>query len=83
MRRLTNRITDALKQYFPQALEWFRDEDTVVFCDFLARWPTLKQAQRTRKARLCAFFHEHNVRYRHIVEQRVQSIMAASPLTTY
>ena len=27
------------------------------------------------------FFHEHNVRYRHIVEQRVQSIMAASPLT--
>ena len=25
MRRLTNRITNALKQYFPQALDWFQD----------------------------------------------------------
>ena len=59
-----------------------KDKDTLVFCDFVTRWPTLKQAQRARKARLCTFFHEHNVRYRHIVEQRVQSIMAASSLTT-
>lgn len=81
VRRVTNRMTAALKEYFPQALEWFKDKDTLVFCDFLSRWPTLKQAQRARKARLQAFFHEHNVRYRHIVEQRVQSIMAASPLT--
>ncbi|MEA3153822.1 MAG: hypothetical protein QOK44_1411 [Betaproteobacteria bacterium] len=81
VRRVTNRMTAALKEYFPQVLEWFKDKDTVVFCDFVTRWPTLKQAQRARKARLCAFFHEHNVRYRHIVEQRVQSIMAASSLT--
>ena len=47
--RITNRLTDALKQYFPQVLDWFRDKNTVVFCDFLTRWPTLKQAQRARK----------------------------------
>src|SRR5688572_11841848 len=82
VRRTTNRMGAALKEYFPQVLEWFKDKDTFVFCDFVTRWPTLKQAQRARKARLCAFFHEHNVRYAHIVEQRVQSIMAASPLTT-
>ena len=82
VRRVTNRMGAALKEYFPQVLEWFKDKDTFVFCDFVSRWPTLKQAQRARKARLCAFFHEHNVRYGHIVEQRVQSIMAASPLTT-
>src|SRR5688500_13630663 len=81
VRRITNRMSAALKEYFAQALEWFKDKDTLVFCDFISRWPTLKQAQRARKARLCAFFHEHNVRYRHIVEQRVQSIMVASPLT--
>jgi transposase len=81
VRRVTNRMSAALKDYFPQVLEWFKDKDTLVFCDFVSRWPTLKQAQRARKARLCAFFHEHNVRYKHIVEQRVQSIMAASPLT--
>lgn len=81
VRRVTNRMTAALKEYFPQAVEWFKDKDTFVFCDFVSRWPTLKQAQRARKSRLCAFFHEHNVRYGHIVERRVQSIMAALPLT--
>jgi transposase len=79
--RLTNRITAALKQYFPQVLEWFEDKNTLVFCDFLSRWPTLKHAQRARKARLTAFFHEHNVRYPHIVEQRIQAIACATALT--
>jgi transposase len=81
VRRLTNRITNALKQYFPQPLEWFKDKDTLVFCDFLTHWPTLKQAQRARKARLSAFFFQHNVRYPHIVEQRISAIMSATALT--
>jgi transposase len=82
VRRITNRITDALKQYFPQALDWFHDKDTVMFCDFLTRWPTLKQAQRARPARLRAFFQEHNLRYPHIIEQRIQAIAATSALTS-
>jgi transposase len=81
VRRITNRITDALKQYFPQALDCFEDKDTLVFCDFLTHWPTLKQAQRARKARLSAFFREHNVRYPHIVERRIQAILTATVLT--
>jgi transposase len=80
--RITNRLTDALKQYFPQVLDWFKDKNTVVFCDFLTRWPTLKQAQRARKTRLTAFFHEHNLRYPKIIEQRVQAILGATALTT-
>jgi transposase len=48
--RFTNRLTNALKQYYPQALEWFDDIDTVLFCDFLTRWPTLPAVRRaTRK----------------------------------
>jgi transposase len=39
--RLTNRITDALKAYFPQVLEWFPDKEAAIFTDFLERWPTL------------------------------------------
>jgi transposase len=78
---ITNRLSAALKEYFPQVLEWFQDKDTLVFCDFLSRWPTLKQAQRARKARLSAFFHEHNVRYPKVIEQRVQAIVTASELT--
>jgi hypothetical protein len=82
VRRITNRLSSALKEYFPQVLDWFKDKDTLVFCDFVSRWPTLKQAQRARKARLCAFFREHNVRYPNVIEKRVQAIVAASPLTT-
>jgi transposase len=80
--RITNRLSAALKEYFPQVLDWFKDKDTLVFCDFVTRWPTLRQAQRARKARLRAFFHEHNVRYPNVIEKRVQAIVAASPLTT-
>jgi transposase len=80
--RLVNRITWALKQYFPQVLEWFEDKSTLVFCDFLTRWPTLTHAQRARKARLTAFFYAHNVRYPHIIEQRLKGIASATALTT-
>jgi len=79
--RITNRLIYALKQYFPQALKWFKDKDTVVFCDFLSRWPTLKQAKHARRATLEAFFREHNVRYPHIIEERLQAIKTATPLT--
>ena len=51
------------------------------FRRILSLWPTLKQAQRARKARLSAFFHQHNVRYPHIVEARIKAIKAASALT--
>ena len=78
---ITNRLIYALKQYFPQAVEWFKDKDTVVFCDFLSRWPTLKQAKHTRRATLEVFFREHNVRYPHIIEERLQAIKTATPLT--
>ncbi len=79
--RITNRLTYALKQYFPQALQWFKDKDTAVFCDFLSRWPTLKQAQHARKATLKAFFQEHNVRYPNIIEERTRAIKTATSLT--
>ena len=79
--RITNRLIYALKQYFPQAVEWFKDKDTVVFCDFLSRWPTLKQAKHARRATLEVFFREHNVRYPHIIEERLQAIKTATPLT--
>jgi transposase len=79
--RITNRLGDALKQYFPQVLQWFQDKDTLLFCDFLSRWPTPKQAKRARKATLEAFFREHNVRYPNLVEKRLCAIKSATPLT--
>jgi hypothetical protein len=54
--RLTNRITDALKHYFPQVLDWFEDKDTTVFCTFLERYPSLAFAQAAAKEELEQFF---------------------------
>jgi len=79
--RFTNRLRNALKQYYPQALDWFADSDTFVFCDFLTRWPTLLQVKRARRASLEAFFSEHNVRFPKLIEERINSIKAAAPLT--
>jgi hypothetical protein len=69
-----------LKQYYPQALDWFADSDTIVFCDFLTRWPTLTQVKRARKASLETFFKEHNVRFHKLIEERICSIKAVAPL---
>ena len=60
-RRLTNRLRDALKQYYPQALDWFDHIDTRLFCDFIRRWSTPVQVRRARRATLETFFHEHHV----------------------
>jgi len=79
--RYTNRLGNALKQYYPQALQWFEQRDTVVFCDFLSRWPTLIQVKRARKATLTTFFKAHNVRFERVIEARLCAIKSASPLT--
>jgi len=79
--RFTNRLVSALKQYFPQALDWFEERDTPLFCDFLTRWPTLTQVKRARQASLEAFFHDHHVRFPKLIEERIRAIRAATPLT--
>jgi len=79
--RFVNRLCNTLKQYFPQALNWFEQRDTLLFCDFLTRWPTLMQVKRARQASLEAFFQAHNVRFAKVIEARIRAIKAATPLT--
>jgi transposase len=80
--RLTNRLTSALKNYFPQVLQWFDEKDTSLFCDFLSRWPTLKAAQLARRSTLEAFFRAHHVRSADLIATRLQAIKSATALTT-
>ena len=79
--RITNRLGSTLKEYFPQALDWFEDRDTVLFCDFLQRWPSLKHAKRARQATLRAFFAAHNLRRASLIEERIHGIRSATALT--
>jgi transposase len=80
--RITNRLRNALKQYYPQALEWFDRIDTPLFCDFIRRWPSLTQARRARRATLERFFREHNMNRKALLERRIKAIKSAMPLTT-
>jgi transposase len=80
--RLTNRITAALKGYFPQVLDWFRDKEAAVFADFVERWPTLQSAQRAREETLVDFFRAHNVRYQSAIDRRIDAVRAEQPLTS-
>jgi len=80
--RLTNRLRNALKQYYPQALEWFDHIDTRLFCDFIRRWPSAPQARRARKATLEKFFRTHNMNRKPLLEKRITAIKLAVPLTT-
>src|ERR671922_1212964 len=75
--RLTNRLTSALKNYFPQVLQWFQEKDTRIFCDFLNRWPTLKAAQLARRSTLENFFRAHHVRTADLIAPRLQALKSA------
>jgi transposase len=78
---LTNSITTTLKNYYPQALDWFNEKDTHIFCDFVIKWPSLPQAKRARKKTLIEFFNAHNARYTQVNQQRIDAIKAAVALT--
>ena len=79
--RITNRLRNTLKQYYPQPLEWFGRIDTLLFCDFIRRWPSLIQARRARRATLEKFFREHNMNRKALLERRIKAIKLAMPLT--
>jgi transposase len=79
--RVANRLGHALKAYYPQAFEWFREKNTVLFCDFLTEWPTLQQLKRARVSRVRRFFQSHNMRREAVIERRLEAIKTSLPLT--
>ena len=78
---LSNKITATLKNYYPQPLEWFGEKDTIIFCDFIHKWPSLSKVQKAKKQTLLNFLREHNSHYPDINEARIIKIKNAMPLT--
>lgn len=69
--RLTNRLTACLKNYYPQVLDWYRDKDTVVFCEFIRQWPSLADVQTESEETLLQFFTSHHSHYKRRNKQRI------------
>jgi len=80
-RRTVNRLNHALKQYYPQVIDWFREKNTMLFLDFLTEWPTLQQLKRARATRVTRFFETHNMRRKSVIERRLKAIKESMPLT--
>jgi transposase len=75
----SNRLTNHLKIYFPQMLDWFERLDTELVCALLERWPTLEELQKVPPARLRAFFLKHRCRDQELINRRLVGIQQAIP----
>ncbi len=78
---LSNKITAILKLYYPQVLDWFDEKDSTIFCDFVAKWPSLCLVKKARKQTLLNFFNQHNSRYPEVNARRIREIKSAFALT--
>jgi transposase len=79
--QLTHQVASYLKLYFPQALDWVGELDSLQACDFLQRWPTLEAVQKMPTAQLEQFYHQHQCRRPQVVQQRIDQIRQAQALT--
>jgi len=79
---LTNQLTSLLKEYFPQALEWAGPLDRLAACHFLQKWPSLPALQKSSASRLRKFYDQHFRDDPRALEQRLEQIRQAQPLTS-
>ncbi len=79
--RVTNSLRATLKLFYPQVLDWFESIDTLLFCDFITRWPTFHDTRKTRPDTFKRFFQQHNCRSTAKIEQRIHAIQSAVSLT--
>lgn len=77
----SNRLTQALKLYYPQALRWLGDLASPLAGAFLQLWPTLESVQRARPQTLQDFFYQQNCRSRELIQRRIEEIAQALPAT--
>ena len=76
-----NRLTDSLKIYFPQILNWFEEVSSALVGDLLLHWPTLEDLQKAKPRTLRKFFQEHNCRDELKTQERIEQIRTAIPAT--
>jgi transposase len=79
---LTNRLQGLLKQYFPQALELCgEDLWRPLATAFLLKWSSLGAVKKARPATLKQFYYLHGSRSQKLIDQRLDLIAKAVPVT--
>ena len=82
---LTNMLRDALKSYYPQALELAGQPRKLsgfapLGCRFLLKWPSLQELHKARKESVRKFYYAHNCRRMDVIEKRLDTIAQMTPL---
>jgi len=80
-RRNVNRLINALKQYYPQPLDWFSHRDSQLFFEFLLKWSSLQSLKRARHTTVASFFKSYGGNAVSNTAKRIEAIDAALPLT--
>jgi len=79
---LTNMLRDALKSYYPQALELAgQDLFAPLACQFLLQWPSLQELQKARTETVRKFYYAHNCRRLDVINKRLEAIAQMTPLS--
>jgi transposase len=79
---LTHTLAASLKEYYPQALQWFGGEKSVSLRAFIMRWPTLEQMLETTEQEITEVMR--SLRLKKIsakVKELIGKIQSAVPLT--
>jgi transposase len=79
--RLSNQLQTRLKQVFPLALEVLGSLTTDLAAEFLSRWSSFDELRRAAPEDIAALYRAHGLGQAKI-EERLQRIAAAMPLTT-
>lgn len=80
---LSNKLTQALKDYFPQALQLVgRDLFAPLAIAFLTRWPTLQAIRKARPGTISQFYRRLGSRRPDVTARRLELIAKAVPLCT-
>ena len=78
-----NQTHATLKTYYPLAQAMLGSEmNTLMAAQFLDRWPELARLQEASPQALRSFFYKHNCRSSKKMDERLQAVAKAKPLTT-
>ena len=80
---LTNKLTQALKDYYPQALLLLgKYIYSPLSCAFLIKWSTLGDLQKARPSTITQFYYKQNSRSQKLIQERLNIIQNTVPLCT-
>lgn len=81
LKRIGNRVTSAVKEYYPVILELFPRIYKNITAEFLLAFPTLSAAQAASDKELVSFFRTHSAGGQKRMEKRITLIRQALALT--